>query len=86
MLVNCTTTDANHDRATARPNERTNETKERQDQKTEPSHYYTRAETEEKAGLQQAVRNNEVILMDGKEETCHRRTQARWKKSDLPGT
>ena len=34
VLVNCTTTDANHDRATARPNERTNETNERQDQKT----------------------------------------------------
>jgi len=35
VLVNCTTTDANHDRATARPTERTNETNERQDQKRE---------------------------------------------------
>jgi len=35
VLVNCTTTDANHDRATERPSERTNETNERQDQKRE---------------------------------------------------
>ena len=69
----------------ARTNERTKR-KNGRIKKTEPSHYYTRAETEEKAGLQQAVRNNEVILMDGKEETCHRRSQAPWKKLDLPGT
>lgn len=70
VLVNCTTTDANHDRATARPSERTkNETNERQDQKreTEPSHYNTRAAAS-KQRKEQSVSSKERDADDNYEE------------------